>query len=667
MKLMIVESPNKTKKISSILGSGWDVRASIGHIRDLPKEGLRIGADYALTYEILERSKAVIATLKQRAKQAEAVYLATDPDREGEAIAWHLKECLDLQSYSRVTFDSITDKAIHAALATPRQLDMNLVHAQEARRCTDRLVGYKVSPALSRQTQLSGVSAGRVQTVAVRLVLERQRAIEAFKETKHFGVEAVFDDGAWKAQWDTRPHLDEGQQYILDRALAERAALCTSFRVASSETKRAMKSPPPPFTTATLLQAASVTLDMKPADTARAAQRLFEQGLITYHRTDSQNFSIEALEAIRHYAATRNLPLPPAPRRWKSKEAAQEAHEAIRPTHLDERTAGDDESQRLLYRLIWQRAIASQLADAEYNVTTLRLAAEVDGQRFSFRATGRILLTPGWRSLTAEDAAEDADDRDSSDQQADDNGKVPALATGTTILADSTQILDKHTQRPKGYTQASLIKALESEGIGRPSTYHTTMTKIIQRGYIDDSKKILSATALAATIVDALIGCFAFVEYDYTRNMEHALDEIAAGKAQYFTVVSSLDTQLDTELHALQLSPRPELAAQRPPVPTVCGPVSGIPCPKCQSGFIRRPGNQAFMSCTNYATTGCTYKVNLTIAGKTLTDHQLATLITKGHTGIIKGFISKRGTTFEAMLNCTADTDWRTAFDFTKK
>ena len=312
MKLMIVESPNKIKKIKAILGSGWDVAASVGHIRDLPVKSLGVEPNtYRLEYQILERSESVVSQLRQRASRSEQVYLATDPDREGEAIAWHLQQVLNLRRYERVTFDAITENVIRAALKAPRQLNTNLVHAQEARRGADRLVGYQVSPALSNQTGIPRLSAGRVQSVALRLVVDRQREIEAFKETKHFGAEAIFDDGKWRAQWDTAPFLKEDEEYILDAALAEEAAKCRLFAVTAAATKPASKAPPPPFTTATLLQAASVTLGYKPEQTAQIAQRLFEEGLITYHRTDSQNFSAEALAEIRAYAASNNLPLPP--------------------------------------------------------------------------------------------------------------------------------------------------------------------------------------------------------------------------------------------------------------------------------------------------------------------------------------------------------------------
>ncbi|AXC16430.1 DNA topoisomerase I (plasmid) [Acidisarcina polymorpha] len=666
---MIVESPNKVKKIKALLGSGWDVAASIGHIRDLPAKGLGLAPpDYKLEYHFVERTgttgKNVVDGLKPRAARANAIYLATDPDREGEAIAWHLKEALALKSYHRVTFDAITETVIKTALTRPRQIDMNLVRAQEARRGADRLVGYQVSPILSRQTGIAGLSAGRVQTPAVRFVVDRQREIENFTVTKHFGAEAIFEDGKWKAQWDTQPFLQSGSKYVFDGDLARQAAACRTFRVADAATKPATQAPPAPFTTATLLQAASVTLNFKPDLTAMLAQKLFEQGLITYHRTDSQNLSTEALSEIRDHVAANHWPLPPNPRTWKTKETAQEAHEAIRPTHLEHRNAGEGDDQKKLYSLIWTRAVASQLADAEYSVNTLRLEAQHGGKIFVFKATGRTLTAPGWRILTAIDAAEEADQHTAEERetQGDENGNVPALPIGTSITSTSTTVLNKQTKPPNGYTQASLIKKLESEGIGRPSTYPLILKNIIARGYLDDSKKILVATDLAKLLIDSLTGRFAFVEYDYTRSLEQELDDIAAGKTSYLSVVSTLDTRLKTELGALNIQPQPAL--QRPTGGAEAAE-SGIPCPKCKSGQLRRPNDREFFSCTRYRD-GCTFSINRTIAKKKLTDKQIETLCTKGETGIIKGFVNKQGKPFDAILMCSSNTNWRTTFTFPK-
>lgn len=662
MNLMIVESPNKVKKIKAILGNNWDVAASVGHIRALPvKQFVPVAPDYAPTYEFSERGKDVVEKLKARAARAAVVFLATDPDREGEAIAWHLKEALHLRSYQRVTFDAITETVIRKAITTPRQLDMNLVHAQEARQNADRLIGYKLSPVLSRQTGIAGLSAGRVQTPAVRLVVDRQREIDTFKVTKHFGAEASFDKGKWRAQWDTAPFLKGDDKYIFDQALAHQAANSKTFTVIDAATKTASQAPPPPFTTATLLQAASVTLNFKPEQTADLAQQLFAQGLITYHRTDSQNFAPEALVEIRSYASKNGWTLPEKPRTWKSAEAAQEAHEAIRPTHIQEREGGEDDNQKKLYALIWSRAVASQLADAQYSVNTLRLESQGTPQPFIFKATGRTLTVPGWRGLTATDTAEEPDPTAT---DTEDNGLVPALTRGATIEASSTRVLNRQTKPPSGYTQASLIKKLESEGIGRPSTYPAILKTVISRGYLNDTRKILVPTEIARLLIDALTGKFAFVEYAYTRALEEDLDHIAKGSTGYVAVVSSLDDKLQSELRELHIQAQPALASKR----TTGGseaPGTGLACPRCKKGQLRIPNGKDFYSCTQYRE-GCSFTVNSTIAKKKLTEKQIETLCAKGETGIIKGFVNKQEKPFEAMLTCNEGTGWRTVFKFPK-
>jgi DNA topoisomerase-1 len=664
MKLMIVESPNKTKKIKAILGDGWEVAASVGHFRDLPKKDLGVSADFALTYEYTERGKATIDALKPRVARAEIVYIATDPDREGEAIAWHLVETLKLKKYQRVTFDAITEAVILKAIASPRQLDMNLVRAQAARRAEDRLLGWKVSPLLSRKTGVAGLSAGRVQSVAVRLVVDRQAEIDAFRPTKHFGVEVTFEDGKWKAEWDTAPHLAEGDLYVTDRELPDRVALCRDFQVTASETKPAAQPPKPPFTTSTMLQAGSVSLGFTPEETAALAQKLFEQGLITYHRTDSQNFSAEAIAEIRAFANTEDLPLPKDSRRWKSKDNAQEAHEAIRPTHLQEQEAGEDDRQRQLYEMIWKRAVASQLADAEYSVTKLRLNASIGPDSFAFHATGRVLTKQGWRVLTPKGAAEDTSETEEPDGYAS-GGAVPSLPTETTVRASSTRVTDKVTKAPSAYTQASLIKKLETEGIGRPSTYPETLKKIIAtRKYVDEQKRKLAPTELGKLLAASLTGHFSFVDYTYTRDLEQHLDDIASGKASYGQVLSDLDTKLKSEIDALHLESGKDLAT----VAVQQGQKSdepGHPCPKCKEGIVRKPRGQTFFGCSRYKE-GCSYNVNTQVAGKTITETQAATLITKGRVGPVSGFASKAGKPFKATLICGAESDWKTVFDFGK-
>ena len=584
MKLMIVESPNKVKKIKSILDAldrgSWEVAASVGHIRDLPVKELGIALPaYTPVYELTERGRDVIKRLRVLAGRAEEIYLATDPDREGEAISWHLREALGAGRYRRVTFDAITPSVITRALGTPRAIDENLVQAQEARRVLDRLVGYQVSPVLSRQTGRSGLSAGRVQSPAVRLVVDREREIAAFVETKHFGAEVSFEANAWRAQWESAPFLPKGEKYLMDRALAERAAACRSFTVESSENRKASQPPPPPFTTSTLLQAASISLGFKPDVTAQLAQKLFEAGLITYHRTDSQNFSAEAIKEVRSFATGRRLPLPASGRRFLARSGAQEAHEAIRPTQFPAEQAGEDRLQQALYRLIWQRAVASQLADAVYSVNTLKLVAQGDAglapltdgnaksaaRRFTFKAVGRTLVEAGWKALTAKDEAEE--DEPAGDGEQESGGRVPLLATGSATEAETGRVLLKQTRPPSRYTQASLIKKLESIGIGRPSTYPAILKNVLTRAYLEEDRKFLIPTELGCLVVDTLEPRFRFLDYTFTRELEQQLDNIAEGKAQYRDVVAGADAQLQQELARLHSAPvtRPSRPATSTP------------------------------------------------------------------------------------------------------
>jgi DNA topoisomerase-1 len=624
MKLMIVESPNKVEKISGILGNNWKVAASVGHVRDLPQNEMGVEPpEFRPHYVFTDRGQDVCKRLKGLASSAEEVYLATDPDREGEAISWHLKEALALRNYQRVTFDAITAPVIQKAIQNPRQINDDLVRAQEARRILDRLVGYQVSPILSHQTGVRGLSAGRVQSPAVRLVVDRERQIKAFRETKHFGAEVSFDADAWRAQWNTKPFLQGDTEYILDEQLASRAAACRDFRIKSSGTKKATTAPPAPFTTSTLLQAASVTLHFSPETTAQLAQKLFEQGLITYHRTDSQNFSEDALIEIRSFAQNKGWDLPSSPRTWKSKQSAQEAHEAIRPTHLEAEEAGETPDQKVLYKLIWTRAVASQLADAEYNVTTVELESASGTEIFLFVANGRTLTSPGWKALTAKDAAEEDDDKGDTDEPTD-TGKVPQLAEGSHKQADSGKVLFKKTKPPKRYTQASLIKKLENIGIGRPSTYAAILKNIMGRNYLEEQKKYLVPTDLGCLVVDSLSGKFTFVEFDFTKQLEQELDDIAEGKAHFRAVITQANDKLSHELGELHLT-----AANVPAAAKTAANGGIAACPKCGKGQIRhiKAGDKSFFGCSDYKS-GCKFTIPGTVAHKALSETVVKQLCT---------------------------------------
>ncbi|MBB5142174.1 type I DNA topoisomerase [Desulfovibrio intestinalis] len=546
-KLLILESPGKVKKVQEILGSGWRVAASVGHVRDLPvKEMGVVVPDFKPQYLPTDRGKEVLSRLAGLVKHADEVFLATDPDREGEAIAWHLQDALKLKNAKRVTYTEITEAAIRAALSNPRSIDMALVAAQEGRRVLDRFCGYLVSRPLSNAVG-EKLSAGRVQSPAVRLVVERENEIKAFSSTTHYGAELTFENvdnitDGWKATLLVNPCLEEGQEYLLDKSLAEKAAALRTLDVLDCTESESHAAPPAPFTTSTLQQAASLSLRFTPKQTMQFAQRLYEQGAITYMRTDSPNLSQEAVYAIRVYCETKGWPLVETPRNWKSKEGAQEAHEAIRPTHIEIEEAGETADEKALYLLIRIRSLACQLEDAAYAVRTLQLGADTDGNQALFEAKGRTLLSPGWKVLaTSEDDAEG---------EKEPSNLVPAMKPGTKATALTGTVTTKKTKPASRFTEASLIRELEKRGIGRPSTYAAIIDTISNRQYVTTEKRFLVPTVLGEKIVSGLCGHFSFIEYDFTRTMEQSLDDIAEGKAEYHAVIASAYDRLSNEVQA---------------------------------------------------------------------------------------------------------------------
>lgn len=581
--LVIVESPNKVAKISAILGDKYRVMASVGHVRDLPTKEMGIEPpSFELTYQPTDRGKSILSKLKVAVAQADRVLLATDPDREGEAIAWHLADALNLKHPERVTFTAITKEKILAAFTTPRPLDMQRVYAQEARRALDRIIGYRVSSALSSATG-QRLGAGRVQSPAVRLVVDRERAIAEFKVTQHYGAELVFnnDGKIWKAQWDTRPHLPELENYLLNMELAELAASVRYVAVTEYEDSEIGKAPPAPFTTATLQQVAGQRLKLKPKRTMELAQRLYEQGAITYHRTDTPNIDDEGRADIITYAEREGLPLANKPRKWKSKEGAQEGHEAIRPTHASNLDCGENDDERALYRLIWQCAVASQLADATYAVRTVRLIGDVNGTSISFKATGRTLLTQGWQVIYA-------DDNKIESKQSDDktnNNPIPAMTVEEMLVATDGCVLIKKTKPPTRFTEPTLVAEMERLGIGRPSTYAAILDNITTREYIlADKKGYLIPSSIGEVVRDGLVNRFEFVDLNYTRNLEEQLDQIAEGKADYIGVVSAAWSALDVELNKLKIANLP----------------CSHPCPTCKQPLHRIKGQHGyFWACSD--------------------------------------------------------------------
>ncbi|EHJ48826.1 DNA topoisomerase I [Solidesulfovibrio carbinoliphilus subsp. oakridgensis] len=546
--LLIVESPGKIKKIQGFLGNDWQVMASVGHVRDLPPHDLGIDeADLRPRYVPTERGRTVLAKLARAVELADSVFLATDPDREGEAIAWHLADALALRNPQRITYTEITEQAVKGAILKPRQLDMRLVAAQEGRRVLDRLVGYKVSGPLSRLAGRKS-SAGRVQSPAVRLVVEREREIRAFKVTTHYGVDLIFDaldniTPGWKAEWKVKPWLEPGQEYLLDKALATTVAGVRRVTVLSCEESESRAAPPAPFTTSTLQQAASNALKMSPKETMGLAQRLYEAGHITYMRTDSPNLSEEAVASIQEYCRSRNWPVVAKPRHWKSKEGAQEAHEAIRPTHIEIEEAGETEGEKALYALIRQRTLASQLVDAVFAVRTVRLVGNpVEDRGPEFEAKGRTLTSPGWKVVLGGDQA------DEGEEEAE--NPVPKLQAGSQLTVGEGKVTIHKTKPPARFSEASLVKALEDRGIGRPSTYAAILENILRREYVRLEKRKLAPTPAGEDVVDALLGRFGFVDFSYTKGMEENLDALAAGQARYLDVMRQFTSGLDGELSA---------------------------------------------------------------------------------------------------------------------
>jgi DNA topoisomerase-1 len=650
MNLLIVESPGKVKKIQGFLGPNFRVMASVGHVRDLPVKEIGVEPpDFKPKYIPTDRGKEVLAKLAMVVKDAGGVYLATDPDREGEAIAWHLADALKLKNPKRVTYSEITEKAVKAALAKPRVIDMNLVAAQEGRRALDRLVGYMVSPALCRQTA-SKLSAGRVQSPAVRLVVERERAIREFQVTVHYGAELTFEamehiTEGWKAAWlPKQGWLKEGEEYVLDKALADQVAAIRSLTVVGCEESESKSAPPAPFITSTLQQAASAALKLSPKKAMEAAQKLYEGGHITYMRTDSPNLSEEAIAEIRSWAGKHDLPLPAKPRAWKSKEGAQEAHEAIRPTHFDTLEAGEDDTQKALYRLIRLRAIASQLEDAVFAVRVLTLEGEAEGKKAIFEARGRTMIQPGWKAVVASDQTDEG--------EAEADNQVPALKEGRQLTAQDGKVVTKKTKPPARFTEASLIKELENRGIGRPSTYAAILENIISsKEYLKLEKRFLIPTETGEKVAAALTGNFRFMEYGFTKGMEDGLDLIAEGKGAYLPLVTASYGQLNQEIKGYVAATSPTCPACGKPLrhmvraeskekkgfnfwactgypdcpatfADACGlpgerqdtkpkpQASGFKCPDCGSDLIRRTGTSKtgkaydFFSCAGYKA-GC--------------------------------------------------------------
>ncbi len=540
-KLLIVESPAKAKTITKYLGPGYAVEASMGHLRDLPKKELGVDVDHGFepTYIPIEGKDRIIGSLKKAADKAEMVYLATDPDREGEAISWHLKELLGLDDAKtrRITFNEITEKAVTEAVKAPRELDMNLVDAQQARRILDRIVGYKLSPFLWRKVR-TGLSAGRVQSAVTRIVVDREREIRAFVPKEYWSIEATLEkDGKqFVAAFvgDRRGKVELEKREDAERVLAQIEG--HDFTVTAVKASKKKRQPAPPFTTSTLQQEASRKLAMTARRTMSVAQELYEgidlgsgtTGLITYMRTDSLRISEQALDQARKYIGEKygSAYRPARARVFKTKKGAQDAHEAIRPA--DPRLEPENvrkyltQDQYRLYRLIWSRFIACQMADAVLNVTSV----DIDNSGCLFHTSGQTVDFQGYMALYQES-------RDDS-QNDDESRPLPLLAPGDVPTHLKTEPKQHFTQPPARYTEASLIKTMEEKGIGRPSTYAPTISVILDREYVVKEGRALRPTNLGEAVTDLMIDKFSdIVDLKFTAQMENTLDEVESGKVDY--------------------------------------------------------------------------------------------------------------------------------------
>ncbi|RJX72612.1 type I DNA topoisomerase [Pseudomonas sp. LS-2] len=613
--LVVVESPKKAKTIAKFLGENFKVIASAGHIRDLPANEMGVHApNFRPEYQVYEEKKKLASTLRSLSKEARMVYLATDLDREGEAIAWHLLEVMKPKTHKRMVFNEITQKALLKAVENAGQIDMAMVAAQEARRVNDRIVGYTVSPLLTEITKApSHLSAGRVQSTALLIVVDRELAIRAFKSTDHYKLIASFPfpgkNEHWSAEWLHKPFQQSTQRPLsdiftdlsviteLDKAIRQQPA----FMVYKIESKVALRNAPPPFTTSTLQQAASNSLGMEVDDTMKRAQTLFEAGLISYHRTDSLNLSAEATDSIRSWLASNNHPIPDSPNTWSSKADAQEAHEAIRPSDTSITQPSDfppDSPEGKLYELIWKRTVASQMLPARYNAKKILLlsAVKVADQHLQFQASGRTLFFPGWLALTPEDAVADADEVDEGGVTA---GLLPDLVESSRIQCKTLELKTSVTKPPPRYTSASLVKALESHGIGRPSTYASIMATLFKRSYVLKDGRKLSASELGIGIITLMRGRFSFVALDFTRMMEAALDLIAQGQASYIGVVTYQYNLLLKEVAEIRSDPTAiEMANDR----RILMFGEQVLCPICKTGELRRRGSagSGFWGCSRY-------------------------------------------------------------------
>jgi DNA topoisomerase I len=609
--LVIVESPAKAKTIGKYLGPQYIVKASLGHIKDLPKKNLAVAVDgdFRPDYQIIEGKKKLIQELKSAAKKVDSIYLAADPDREGEAICYHLQEELDGgksdRPVFRVMFNEITQKAIRAAFDRPMTVNVHLVEAQQARRVLDRLVGYKISPLLWDKVR-RGLSAGRVQTVALRLIVERERAIRAFEKREYWTIDVQLNakkPPILKAQLAKRndenveiPNGESADGIVTALDGAE-------YRVASVQTREKRRNPVAPFITSTLQQEAARKLRFSVKRTMGLAQRLYEGvelgkegavGLITYMRTDSVRVSEDALAEARQLIAERfgaNY-VPEKPNTYKGKKDAQDAHEAIRPTSALrtpeslEKFLAEDEMK--LYRLIWMRFVASQMPPAVFDQTTIEVDAQGrDGNRYRFRATGSVPKFDGFLAVYEEGK----DQKDEEDEEL--KHKLPAVSEGEVLKFKAIEPEQHFTEPPPRFTEASLVKELEANGVGRPSTYAAILSTIQEREYVKKEGGKFAPTELGEVVTDLLVENFDHIfDVKYTARMEEELDEIEDGKMDWRSAMSEFYEQLKEDLEHAERN-MTDIKRMEKPTDQICE--------KCGKPMVIKWGRHgSFIACTGY-------------------------------------------------------------------
>ena len=578
MKLVIVESPAKAKTIEKYLGTGFTVRASVGHIRDLPKsnkDAVDIEGGFLPRYQIVAEKKKVIDELQHESKKADEVILATDPDREGEAIAWHLAETIGLKKPKRIVFHEITEHAVQDALAHPRKIDDELVKAQEARRVLDRLFGYDLSGLIWKKVRY-GLSAGRVQSPALRIIMEREREIRAFIPEKFWVVSAdvkTKKNERFTVTCVEEPKTEEEARRIFD------VAQKSTWRVVSVDETQASRSPKAPFTTSTLQQAASTRLGMSPSRTMGVAQKLYEQGFITYMRTDSTNLAAEAQAALVKVATNEFGTDYAEARVYKTKsKSAQEAHEAIRPTDATKRNLGSTDEQKKLYALIRARALASQMTDAK--ILRTKILANVEEKNIpDFAANGSRVIFDGWLKADPDARGEDVE--------------LPKVASNDTLTLVDMHSEGKETQPPGRYSEAGLVKELEKRGIGRPSTYASIIRTLETRGYVEKQGRTMIPTPtgdVVSTFVENNFGDY--ISDTFTAEMEDELDQIAEGTRGYEKTLKDFYGPFAKAVKGKEKIPKLTGMGDVPPE---------FPCPICGGPMeYKLSKTGVFMSCKKF-------------------------------------------------------------------